>query len=141
MHSCPFDGLGGPLARGLAAVFAGGVRGFHSARWTPFGLNRLPVATGTLVRPPAQSGDNGVTPRHRRSPGVSRPLPARVETLTLRPVWVVVAVNLVGTLFGVWYYRFQLQNTALVMSLVVHSGSRDQLLTRSDQNDATESVA
>lgn len=27
------------------------------------------------------------------------------------------------------------------LSLVVHSGSKDQLLTRSDQNDATESVA
>ena len=52
-------------------------------------------------------------------PAYLAPLPARVETLTLRLVWVVVAVNLVGTLFGFWYYRFQLRNTALVMWPVV----------------------
>ena len=52
-------------------------------------------------------------------PAYLAPLPSRLETLTLRLVWVVVAVNLAGTVFGFWYYRFQLQNTALVMWPVV----------------------
>ena len=36
------------------------------------------------------------------------PLPERVETATLRLAWVVVGINLLGTAFGVWHYRFQL---------------------------------
>jgi uncharacterized membrane protein YpjA len=52
-------------------------------------------------------------------PAYLAPLPSRLETLTLRLVWLVVAVNLAGTVFGFWYYRFQLQNTALVMWPVV----------------------
>jgi uncharacterized membrane protein YpjA len=35
------------------------------------------------------------------------PLPRAVENLGLRLAWLVVAVNLVGTAFGFWYYRFQ----------------------------------
>jgi uncharacterized membrane protein YpjA len=35
------------------------------------------------------------------------PLPRAVENLGLRLAWVVVAINLVGTAFGFWYYRFQ----------------------------------
>jgi len=41
------------------------------------------------------------------------PLPERVETATLRLAWVVVAINLLGTAFGVWHYRFQLLATPL----------------------------
>ncbi|WP_144904316.1 DUF1405 domain-containing protein [Halobellus captivus] len=41
-------------------------------------------------------------------PAYLAPLPARVETMVLRLVWVVVAVNLAGTVFGFWHYRFQL---------------------------------
>ncbi len=52
-------------------------------------------------------------------PAYLAPLPARLEALTLRLVWVVVAVNLAGTVFGFWYYRFQLGNTPLVMWPVV----------------------
>ena len=52
-------------------------------------------------------------------PAYLAPLPARLETVTLRLVWVVVAVNLAGTVFGFWYYRFQLGNTPLVMWPVV----------------------
>jgi uncharacterized membrane protein YpjA len=48
-------------------------------------------------------------------PAYLAPLPDRVETATLRLAWVVVAVNLAGTAFGVWYYRFQLLNTPLVI--------------------------
>ena len=47
------------------------------------------------------------------------PLPDRVEEMALRLAWVVVAVNLAGTVFGFWYYRFQLLNTQLVMWPVV----------------------
>jgi len=35
------------------------------------------------------------------------PLPRAVENLGLSLAWIVVGVNLVGTAFGFWYYRFQ----------------------------------
>lgn len=35
------------------------------------------------------------------------PLPRSVENLGLSLAWAVVAVNIVGTAFGFWYYRFQ----------------------------------
>ncbi|WP_299331619.1 DUF1405 domain-containing protein [Haloplanus sp.] len=35
------------------------------------------------------------------------PLPRAVENLGLSLVWLVVGINLVGTAFGFWYYRFQ----------------------------------
>jgi uncharacterized membrane protein YpjA len=35
------------------------------------------------------------------------PLPRAVENLGLSLAWLVVVVNLVGTAFGFWYYRFQ----------------------------------
>lgn len=35
------------------------------------------------------------------------PLPEWLENLGLRLAWPIVAVNLVGTAFGFWYYRFQ----------------------------------
>ncbi|AXG04955.1 DUF1405 domain-containing protein [Haloplanus rubicundus] len=35
------------------------------------------------------------------------PLPRAVENLGLSLAWLVVGVNLVGTAFGFWYYRFQ----------------------------------
>lgn len=47
------------------------------------------------------------------------PLPEWVETATLRLAWVVVAINLLGTAFGVWHYRFQLLATPLAMWPVV----------------------
>lgn len=43
------------------------------------------------------------------------PLPSRIEELALRYAWVIVAVNLAGTAFGFWYYRFQFAGTPLVM--------------------------
>jgi uncharacterized membrane protein YpjA len=48
-------------------------------------------------------------------PAYLAPLPDRVETLALRFFPVVVAVNLAGTAFGFWYYRFQLLHTPLVI--------------------------
>lgn len=43
------------------------------------------------------------------------PLPHRLEEFALRYAWVIVAVNLAGTAFGFWYYRFQFPGTPLVM--------------------------
>lgn len=43
------------------------------------------------------------------------PVPKRLEDLGLRLAWLVVAVNLAGTVFGFWYYRFQFAGTAPVM--------------------------
>ena len=39
------------------------------------------------------------------------PLPRRVETVTLRYAWVIIAINLLGTAFGFWYYipQFRLE--------------------------------
>jgi len=59
------------------------------------------------------------TPSAHDLPAYLAPLPDRVERLALRLVWVVVAVNLAGTAFGIWYYRFQLLNTPVVMWPVV----------------------
>jgi uncharacterized membrane protein YpjA len=35
------------------------------------------------------------------------PVPEAIENLGLRLAWLVVVVNLAGTVFGFWYYRFQ----------------------------------
>jgi uncharacterized membrane protein YpjA len=43
------------------------------------------------------------------------PLPRRVETVALQYAWVIVAINLAGTAFGFWYYRFQFAVTDPVM--------------------------
>ncbi|MEM4780224.1 MAG: DUF1405 domain-containing protein [Halalkalicoccus sp.] len=43
------------------------------------------------------------------------PLPRRLEEFALRYAWVIVAINLAGTAFGFWYYRFQFAGTPVVM--------------------------
>jgi uncharacterized membrane protein YpjA len=43
------------------------------------------------------------------------PLPRRLEDFALRYAWLVVAINLAGTAFGFWYYRFQFTQTPFVM--------------------------
>ncbi|KYH26384.1 hypothetical protein HAPAU_14820 [Halalkalicoccus paucihalophilus] len=43
------------------------------------------------------------------------PLPRRLEDLALRYAWAIVAINLVGTAFGFWYYRFQFSGTPLAI--------------------------
>ncbi|WP_049985050.1 DUF1405 domain-containing protein [Halobellus rufus] len=52
-------------------------------------------------------------------PAYLAPLPTRLETVALRLVWVLVAVNLAGTVFGFWHYRFQLLDSRLVIWPVV----------------------
>jgi uncharacterized membrane protein YpjA len=48
-------------------------------------------------------------------PAYLSPLPDPVESIALRLVWVLVAVNLAGTAFGFWHYRFQLANSRPVI--------------------------
>ncbi|WP_224334522.1 DUF1405 domain-containing protein [Haloprofundus halobius] len=43
------------------------------------------------------------------------PLPRWLENFGLNLAWVVVAINLAGTAFGFWYYRFQFAETPAVM--------------------------
>ena len=48
-------------------------------------------------------------------PAYLAPLPEQVEAMALRLTWALVAVNLAGTVFGFWNYRFQLANSRLVI--------------------------
>ena len=41
-------------------------------------------------------------------------LPTSIENLGLRLAWPVAIINLIGTVFGFWYYRFQLEATPLL---------------------------
>lgn len=52
------------------------------------------------------SGDG--LPERESLPAWLAPLPAWLEHVGLRLAWPIVAVNLAGTAFGFWYYRFQL---------------------------------
>ncbi|WP_253737243.1 DUF1405 domain-containing protein [Halohasta salina] len=54
-----------------------------------------------------------------RLPGWLAPVPEPLETLGLRLVWLVVAVNLAGTAFGFWYYLPQFSQTPPEMWLFV----------------------
>ncbi|AGB16771.1 putative membrane protein [Halovivax ruber XH-70] len=56
-----------------------------------------------------------VATAHPRLPRWLAPVPNRLEDLGLRLAWLVVAVNLAGTAFGFWYYRYQFVETATVM--------------------------
>jgi len=47
------------------------------------------------------------------------PLPRWLENLGLNLAWLIVAINLAGTAFGFWYYRFQLSATPVVAWPVV----------------------
>lgn len=54
-----------------------------------------------------------------RLPGWLAPVPKQLESLGLRLVWVVVAINLAGTAFGFWYYFPQFSRTAPEMWIFV----------------------
>lgn len=43
------------------------------------------------------------------------PLPEALEDVAFRFMWVIVAINLVGTAFGFWYYRFQFRELPVEM--------------------------
>jgi len=46
---------------------------------------------------------------------VARPAPKALEDIAFRFVWVIVAINLLGTAFGFWYYRFQFRELPVEM--------------------------
>jgi uncharacterized membrane protein YpjA len=54
------------------------------------------------------------TPPRSDVPWYVAPLPEWLEDVALRFAWVIVAVNLVGTAFGFWYYRVQFDVTPLL---------------------------
>ena len=58
-------------------------------------------------------------PTTRRLPRPLAPLPTWLENVVFRLVWVVVAINLVGTAFGFVYYTPQLAATPTVMWPIV----------------------
>ncbi len=60
-------------------------------------------------------GSSRQMPTREELPRWAAPVPAAVERIGYRFVWVVVAINLLGTAFGVWYYRYQLAATPAVM--------------------------
>ncbi|MGB9987487.1 DUF1405 domain-containing protein [Salarchaeum japonicum] len=58
-------------------------------------------------------------PARNDLPWYVAPLPDALEDLAFRLLPVIVLVNLVGTAFGFWYYRFQLETTPLLAWVVV----------------------
>jgi uncharacterized membrane protein YpjA len=54
-------------------------------------------------------------PEAEALPRYVAPLPTWLENVGLRLAWPVVLVNLLGTAFGFWYYRFQFETTPLEM--------------------------
>lgn len=50
---------------------------------------------------------DGSIPDREALPWYVAPVPDVLEDLGLRLAWLIVAVNLAGTAFGFWYYRFQ----------------------------------
>ncbi|HET7324703.1 MAG TPA: DUF1405 domain-containing protein [Halococcus sp.] len=58
---------------------------------------------------------NGSIPDREALPWYVAPVPRTIEDLGLRFAWVVVAINLAGTAFGFWYYRFQFSLEPVVM--------------------------
>ena len=58
-------------------------------------------------------------PSREALPRYVAPLPKPLEDVGLRLAWLIVAVNLAGTVFGFWYYRFQFATTPAVAWPVV----------------------
>jgi uncharacterized membrane protein YpjA len=58
-------------------------------------------------------------PESEDLPRYVAPLPEWLEDIGLRLAWPIVIVNLAGTAFGFWYYRFQFASTPQVMWPIV----------------------
>lgn len=72
--------------------------------------------------------DDPERPAVDRLPGWLAPVPEPLETLGLRLVWLVVAINLAGTAFGFWYYLPQFSRTPPEMWLFVPDSPMATLL-------------
>ncbi|MFC5136503.1 MULTISPECIES: DUF1405 domain-containing protein [Haloferacaceae] len=66
---------------------------------------------GALGRDPPERGSS----EDGRPTRWVAPLPAALEDVAYRFVWVIVAINLLGTAFGFWYYRFQFARVPVEM--------------------------
>ncbi|MFB6253670.1 MAG: DUF1405 domain-containing protein [Halobacteriaceae archaeon] len=51
----------------------------------------------------------------RELPFYVSPLPQSIVSLAYRFAWIIIIINVLGTIFGFWYYRFQFMNTPVVM--------------------------
>ena len=67
-------------------------------------------SSGVASRVSGLFGDVGLPPRDSL-PRYVAPLPRALENLGLNLAWLIVAINLAGTAFGFWYYRFQFAAT------------------------------
>ena len=79
---------------------------------TPAGLTDLAGTSTALTRgrnQPTMSVEDG-----SRLPRYVAPLPTWLEDLALRLAWLIAAVNIAGTAFGFWYYRFQFAATPAI---------------------------
>lgn len=54
-------------------------------------------------------------PNRAALPSYVAPLPRQLEDVALRYAWAIVTINLAGTAFGFWYYRFQFATTPIAM--------------------------
>jgi uncharacterized membrane protein YpjA len=61
-------------------------------------------------------------------PWYLNPIPQRIETLALTHAWVIVAVNLIGTAFGFWYYLPQFRLEPLITWPVIPDSPMATLL-------------
>ena len=72
------------------------------------------MASGPDVRS-AIERFGGRVPERDDLPRYVAPLPTWLEDFGLRMAWAVVAINLAGTAFGFWYYRFQFTAEPVVL--------------------------
>ncbi|MFB6104761.1 MAG: DUF1405 domain-containing protein [Halobacteriaceae archaeon] len=68
----------------------------------------MATPTAVLDRLTSEAG----LPTPRGLPRFVAPLPTWLENLGLHLAWPIAVINLVGTAFGFWYYRFQFQMAA-----------------------------
>lgn len=78
-----------------------------------------PTAAGRRLDEYVAQRVDAPIPPSRRLGRLRSPLPEWLENIAFRLVWVVVAINLAGTVAGFWYYRPQLAETPLVMWPIV----------------------
>jgi uncharacterized membrane protein YpjA len=72
------------------------------------------MASGTGVRDSLRAV-GGPVPDREDLPRYVSPLPAWLENIGLGLAWTIVGINLLGTLFGFWYYRFQFASEPIVL--------------------------
>lgn len=72
------------------------------------------MASGTGVRATIERF-GGSVPEREELPRYVAPLPTWLENFGLRLAWAIVGINLLGTAFGLWYYRLQFAAEPVVL--------------------------